>query len=100
MLSKIPTDLYYEERTVFRRRINNAGTWEMQLSIENGGNITSYMIMPFMENDKFDSQRHDNSVFDWLPVSSAVCRLGSERYTDNYMNFDFSKTIFLKIITE
>ena len=47
-----------------------------------------------MENDKFDSQRHDNSVFDWLPVSSAVCRLGSERYPDKHMNFDFSRNNF------
>ena len=26
MLSKLPTELYYEERTVFRKRINNTGT--------------------------------------------------------------------------
>ena len=47
-----------------------------------------------MENDKFDSQTHDNFVFDWLPVSSAVCRFGSERYPDNYMNFVYSRIKF------
>ena len=53
------------------------------------------MIIAFMEKDKFESQRHDNSVCDWLPVSSAVCRLGNERYPDKYSrNFDYSKNLF------
>ena len=39
-----------------------------------------------MQYGKFDSQGHDNSVFDWLPITSAVCRLESDR--DKYMNFD------------
>ena len=94
MLSEIPTELYYEERTVFRREINNAGTCEMQLGKEIGRNIPSYVIIAFMVNDKFDSQRHDNFVFDWLPMSSAVCRLRSERYPDNFINFDNSGNIF------
>ena len=83
MLSKTPTELYYEERTVFRKRFKNAGTWELQLGIESGKNILSFVIIACMENDKFGSQTHDNSAFFWLPMSSAVCRLGSERYLDN-----------------
>ena len=85
MLSKTQThtEVYYEECTNFRRKINNGRRWEMQLGIESGTNIPSFVIIAFMENDKFDSQRHDSFVFDWLPVSTAVCRLGSERYSDN-----------------
>ena len=53
-----------------------------------------FVIIAFMKNDNLDSQRHDNSVFDRLPVSSAVCRLGSEKYPVNYLNFDCSRTNF------
>ena len=47
-----------------------------------------------MENNKLDFQRHATSVFDWLPISFAVCRLGSERYPDIYRNFDCSRNNF------
>ena len=35
-----------------------------------------------------------NSAFDWLPVSSVACRLGSDRYPIAYMNFDYPSESF------
>ena len=51
-----------------------------ELGIESSKNIPSWIIVGFMADEKFDSQLQDNSVFDWLPISQAVCRLGSDRY--------------------
>ena len=42
-----------------------------------------------MESDKIDEQTGDNSVFDWFPISSAVCRLGSDKILDYCMSFDY-----------
>ena len=47
-----------------------------------------------MADNKFDNQEQDNSVFDWLPISQAVCRLGSDRYPNDYINLDYSRNNF------
>ena len=36
MSSKIPTELYIEERTVITRRLKKAGTYEFKLGIDSG----------------------------------------------------------------
>ena len=94
MVPETPTELYYEECTVFRKRTLNNGTWTFELGIESGKKIPSWVIVGFMESDKYDEQTRDNSASDWLPVSFAVCRLGSGRYPDNYKIFDYPKTNF------
>ena len=94
ILTETPTELYYEERSVHRRKITNNGLWTFELGIESGKNIPSWVIVGFMEDVRFDSQLHDNSVFDWLPISQAVCRLGSDRYPTDYINLDYSRTNF------
>ena len=94
ILTETPTELYYEERSVHRRKITNNGLWTFELGIESGKNIPSWVIVGFMQDAKFDSQVHDNSVFDWLPISQAVCRLGSDRYPTDYINLDYSRNNF------
>ena len=38
--------------------------------------------------------KQDNSVVNWVPESSAVCRLGSDLYPDNYVNLDYPNNNF------
>ena len=47
-----------------------------------------------MENDKFDEETRNNPAFDWLPVSTAICRLRSDRDLDNSRRFDYLRKIF------
>ena len=61
-----------------RQQIMDVFTFE--LGIESSQNIPSWIIIGFMADEKFDNQKQDNSVFDWLLISQAVCRLGSDRY--------------------
>ena len=44
-------------------------------------------MVGFVESEMFDEETREKSFFDWLPVSTAVCSLGSDRYPDNYLNF-------------
>ena len=94
MLWEIPAELIYKERTVFSKRILNDGTWAFELGIQSGKNILSWVIFCFMETKKLDEQIRDISAFDWLPVSSAVCLLGSDIYLDSRMGFDYPSTFF------
>ena len=41
-----------------------------------------------MLDKKFDNQTEDTFCFDSLPVTTAVCRLGSDRSPDTYIFLD------------
>ena len=59
-----PTWFYYEERTVFRKRRPNNGTWIFEVGIESGENLPSWVIVGFMESCTFNEQTGDPSAFD------------------------------------
>ena len=49
------------------------------------------MIVGFQARNKIDSQVHDNAVFDRLPISNAVCKIGSEKYPDDGIEWDYNR---------
>ena len=65
-----------------------------ELVIESGKHLPTGVFVGFMESDAFDEQTRSNSAFVWLHVSSAVCRLGEDRYPDKYKNFDCPRNNF------
>ena len=73
MLDKDPTELYYIERTVFRKDVNTNNKMELGNS---GESTPTYVEVGFQARNKFDSQTHNNSTFDRLSVSNAVCKIG------------------------
>ena len=50
MLLETPTELYYEERTVFRKRIPNNVTWTFKLEIKSGRNKPSCVNVEYRES--------------------------------------------------
>ena len=90
LLNKDPTKLYYTERTVFRKDVNtnNNSTFE----IGNSGESTpTFEIVGFQARNEIDSQTHDNATFDRLPISNAVCKIGSEKYPDDGIKCDYDR---------
>ena len=61
-----------------------------RIRIENESSTTSRVNVKLMTDIKLDKQRDDFSSFDWLPVSSVDCRLGSDRYLASLLNLDHS----------
>ena len=72
-LSAVLAELYFEKRTVFRKKTFLIGTWTFDLGIESGEKITSWVVVGFMKSDKFDEETRNKSAFDWFLISSAVC---------------------------
>ena len=81
ILDKDPTELYDMERIVFRKDVNTNNNWTFDLG-SSGESTPSFIIVVFQARNKVDSQTHDNAIFDRLPVSNAVCKIGSEKYPD------------------
>ena len=94
MLSEIPSILFYEKRTVFGKWIFDTDTCTFDIRKEIGKNIPLWVLVDFMHSDKIDDQIRDHNIFDWLLVSCAVCRLGTDRYGDIHMIFDYPSNNF------
>ena len=52
--SEFPNELYYKERTVFKKRRLKNCTWTCDLEIESGTNIPSWVNVEITKSDKFD----------------------------------------------
>ena len=94
ILDKDPTELSFTERTVFRKDVNTNNSWTFELG-NAGGNSgiesPTFVIVGFQARNKIDSQVHDNAVFDKLPISNAVCKIGSEKYPDDGIECDYDR---------
>ena len=90
ILDKDPTELFYMERIVFRKDVNTNNNWTFELG-NSGESTPTFVIVAFQARNKIDSQTHDNAVFDRLPVSNAVCKIGSEKYPDDGIECDYER---------
>ena len=94
VLNKDPTELYYTERSVFRKDVNTKNNCTFELGNSGGEAAQStpiFVIVGFQARNKIDSQTHDNAVFDRLPISNAVCKIGSEKYPDDGIDCDYDR---------
>ena len=90
ILKKDPTELFYTELTVFRKDVNTNNNWTFELA-NSGESTPIFVIVGFQARNKIDSQTHDNATFDRLSVSNAVCKIGSEKYPDDGIEWDYDR---------
>ena len=96
LLNKDPTELFYTERTVFRKYVNTNNSWTFELGKSGGEAAQStptLVIVGFQARNKIDSKTHDNAVFDRLPISNAVCEIGSKNYPDDGIECDYDRNM-------
>ena len=90
LLNKDPTELYYIERTVYRKDVNTNNNWTFDLGTS-GESTPTFVIVSFQARNKIDSQTHDNATFDRLPISNAVLKIGSEKYPVDGIECDYDR---------
>ena len=95
-LNKTPTELRYVERSIFMKEVNNQNLWNFELGSQENMNFPIWMIIGFQRQDRQDSQKLNNDTFRRLPVVSAQCVIGTEKYPDagillNYDDDDYSQ---------
>ena len=96
ILIKTPTELKYVERSVFMREVNNQNLWNFELGSHEIMNVPIWIIIGFQQRDRQDSQNLNNDTSCRLPVVSAQCIIGTEKYLDagillNYDDDDYSQ---------
>ena len=96
ILSKTPTEFIYVERSVFMKEVNNQNLWNFELGSHENMNVPIWIFIGFQQRDRQDSQNLNNDTFCRLPVVSAQCIIGVEKYPDagillNYDDDDYSQ---------
>ena len=90
------TELRYFERSVFMEEVNNQNVWNFKLGSQENMNVPIWIIIGFQQQDRQYSQILNNDNFCRLPVVSAQCNIGTEKYPDtgillNYDDDDYSQ---------
>ena len=96
ILHKTPTELIYVERSVFMKQVNNQNVWNFEIGSQENMNVPIWIIIGFQQQDRQDSQNLNNDTFCRLPVVSAQCIIGTEKYPDagillNYNDDEYSQ---------
>ena len=96
VLNKTPTELRYIDRSVFMKEVNNQNLWNFQLGSQENMTVPIWIVIGFQQQDRQDSQNFNNDTFCRLPVVSAHCVIGTEKYPDagilkNYADEDHSQ---------
>ena len=96
ILNKTPTQIRYQERSVFMKEVNTQNFWTFELGTQEGINIPTFIFVAFQQNDRQHDQNLNNDTFVRLPVISAQVLIGTERYPDsaillNYDDDDYSQ---------
>ena len=67
----------------------------------NSGETTpTFVIVRFQAWDKIDSQTHDNATFDRLPISNAVCKIGTEKISLDGIECDYDRNNYREAYQE
>ena len=90
ILDKDPTELFFTGRVVFRKDVNTNNNWTFELG-NSGESTPTFVIVGFQARNQNDSQSHNNATFDKLPISNAVCKIGSEKYPDDGIECDYDR---------
>ena len=77
------TELQNPERSVFMKEVNIPNFWTFELGTQEGINIAVWIYVVFQQNDRQHDQNKNNDTFCRLPVTSAQCNIGTERYPDS-----------------
>ena len=91
-----PTNLHYPERFVFMREVKTQNFWTFELGTQEGVNVPIWVYVAFQQHDRQHDQNLNNDTFYRIPISSAQCIIGTEKYPDssiliNYDDDDYSR---------
>ena len=94
--NRTPTNLHYPERSVFMKEVNTQNFWTFELGTQEGVNVPIWVVVAFQQQDRQHDQTLNNDTFYRMPVTSAQCIIGTEKYPDsatllNYDDDDYSQ---------
>ena len=87
---KTPTNLHYQEQTVFMNEVNTQNFRTSELGTQEGINVPIWIFVVFQQNDRQQDQNLNNDTFVRLPAISAQVVIGTKRYPDTGILLNFN----------
>ena len=90
IVKKTPTNFHYPVRSVFMKQVYMQLFWSFELGVQENTNVTIWIYVVSEQNDRQHDQNLNNDTFYRMPVTSAQCNIGTERYPDSaiFLNYD------------
>ena len=78
------------------KEVNTQNFWTFELETQEGINVPIWVFVGFQQMDRQNDQNLNNNTFYKMPVTSAQCIFGTEKYPDsgtlsNYNDDDYSQ---------
>ena len=78
------------------KEVNTQNFWTFELGTQEGVNVPIWIYVAFQQHDRQHDQTLNNDTFYRMPVTSAQCIIGTEKYPDsaillNYDDDDYSQ---------
>ena len=89
ILSKVPTELQYVERSISMKKVNTRNFWTFELGTEEGINVPIWFIVGFQQRDRQNSQNLKNDIFYRPPLTSTQCIMRTENYPDSDISINY-----------
>ena len=100
IIKKIPTQLRYIERSVFMKEVNNQNRWNFELGSQESMNFPIWIIIGLQQRDRQVSQNLNIDTFCRLPVVSAQCIIGTEKYSDAGILLNYDDDEYSQVYTQ
>ena len=88
---KTPTNLHYPERSVFMKEGSTQNLWTFELGTQESINVPIWVFVVFQQKDRQNDQNLKNDTFFRLPVSSTQVVIGTEKYPDKAISFNYNE---------
>ena len=72
------------------KEVNTQNFWTFELGTQEGINVPIWIIVGFQQMDRQNNQNLNNDTFVRLPVISAQCIMGTEKYPDSAILLNFN----------
>ena len=97
ILKETPTEIRYIEQFVLLNEVNKQSLWNFELRGHEKMIVPFWIIFGFQQAERQQSQNLNNDTFYRLPVVSAQCVIGTEKYPNagillNYDDDDYSRS--------
>ena len=96
IINETPTELRYPETSVFMKEVKTHNFRSFEIGTQEGINLPIWIFTAFQQSDTQHDQNLNNDTFVRLPIRSAQCFIGTDKYPDvgilsNYDDDDYSR---------
>ena len=87
---KTPTNLHYQERSVFMKEVNTKNFWTVEFGTQKGITVPIWVFVIFRQSDREHNQNLNNDTFFRTSVTSVQCIFGTEKHPDNAILLNYN----------